>query len=176
MEDTEPINFKISQIDWQNRQCLNMGKEGIVYRVAPGVVVKVDGVSRHGVELQKRMVELGLSVPVFDFNSGASLPIDLAHEVCKVHGARKDLLADDLLRDMEEAELAVTCNCNRRIASLLLMAEAQPLSPEEQESDEVIQFRERLRDVYETLGINWDFHNPDNVMRYKGALVVIDFG
>jgi hypothetical protein len=173
MEDMERMVLKIEQIDWPNRQMLGYGKEGVVYRVAPGLAAKVGQVSKGGYDLQKLMCENNIALPVLGFVSSANIPTEVAYEICAVHGVRRELMSATV-NGATQPDPDGYCRCQKTWAGILLMPEAEPLTAEERRSNEVKNFRRRLQRWLKKNNKAWDYHNPNNVMRYRGRLVAID--
>ena len=166
MNDAESApTYSIADINWEARTYLGHGIEGVVYRVALGVAAKVGGTSRGSVDAQRLFHDLGLALPVLDFSGGMHISTDVACELCKQHGYARNLVAS---RHFE-------CSCHNTYVPVLLTPEALPLTEEERRSKEVRNFRRRLRRRLSKHNVVWDSDNPNNVMRFQGRLVAIDF-
>lgn len=163
--ETEFIGFPtIAAIDWDQADRIGMGGYAVVYRVGPGVVVKVGRVKPEEVEAQRYWARRLLALPVWDYRPKGPVPARIAQELCPVHGIRREILPE-----------GAPCSCDVEHHDLLLMPEADnaPVDTKSQAYRAFVMFFSR--DCEQQLGHYWDAR-PSNVASYQGRLVALDFG
>lgn len=158
--------WTVADVDWQQARPLAYGAFAAVFRVGEITAAKIGAITAAEAEDQRWAAELGWALPVLDYREGVNLPPDVTREVCAVHGPRADILPPDDYR----------CACEGKSLDVLLMPLAQAIAREEAESAEAKAFQEMVADqLAQQRGRALDCR-PGNLMRWRGRLVVVDFG
>jgi hypothetical protein len=145
--------LKIRHIDWSKAEYLGRGAYGRVYRVAPGIVVKLGHMREEEAIRQKKFAAMRLAVPVYDFQQDIEVPRQLVAGYCFLHGYDWD-----------------QCSCTET-RNALLMAEAERPG----ETRYTYRFMRRFYQLaYEVHDYYWDNHTG-NIGRYRGRYVALDF-
>ena len=164
--EAEFVGFPtIPDIDWEARQLIGMGASAVVYRVAPGVAVKVGRIAPDEAEAQRYFARRLLALPVWDYRPEWPVPGGISRELCPIHGPRRDILPQG----------GRGCACDARRHDVLLMPEADsaPIDVNTQEYRAFAMFFSR--DCEQQLGRCWDVR-PANVAFYQGQMIALDFG
>lgn len=152
----------VDSIDWPEAEPLAWGGYAMVFRVAPGYVAKVGNVEPSEAEAQRWGHEQGYALPVSDYQRQVRVPYEVTEQICAVHGPRGAIIAHP------------DCTCGHP-QDILLMPEAEYIPPEER-IDEIHEFQQKVADEAFDSQIACLDVRPSNVMRWRGNLVIVDWG
>lgn len=151
---------------WDRRQYLGGGWSAGVYAVRPGLVAKIGSLTEEEVLMQADLAKAGWALPIYEVAFGVQLPPAIHRELCLPHGIR---LAD------RPSRLSRPCTCDAPL-DMALMPRATPIAAGEYEDWTIWTFIRHLNAAVRVrYGRGWDAI-PDNVARYEGRLIGLDFG
>lgn len=156
--------MKIADIKWAEAVFIDAGSSGRVFRVGPGVVVKIAGwLNVEDPNMQRTLAKQNYAVPVIDFvQECRTVPRHIAKEVrrCFIHdlGSTKDWHQ---------------CECSAPI-SVLMMPEVTRAS-DHVPREEIVTFMGFIETfMAENYDRGWDAHSG-NVGWYQDHIVALDF-
>jgi len=153
----------INDIDWEQAKLLSaIGAYGLIYRVAPGLVVKVGFIEPEEAELQQRLAGLGKTLPVLAYVEACDVPQIISQTFCAQHGRRS------LPKDM------IICCCGSPL-DVLLMPEADTAIWDHYDDLTIAEFLEEIDTFCFEQGVVWDV-SERNLAMYSGRLVALDWG
>jgi hypothetical protein len=159
--ETENRRPTVDSIDWPEAEPLAWGGYAMVFRVAPGYVAKVGEVEPSEAKAQRWGHEQGYALPVSDYQRQVRVPYEVTEQICAVHGPRGAIIAHP------------DCTCGHP-QDILLMPEAEYIPPEER--DEIHKFQQKVADEAFDSQVACLDVRPSNVMRWRGNLVIVDWG
>lgn len=161
------ISFDIPKINWAKAKFLGAGISARVYRIAPGVVIRLSDLQSEATVIrQSYMAERGLALPVLAYDLSFRPAYRIRRQFCPHH------------RTYREPANFGGCYCESGL-SAIVMPEAETTGDSynwEDNSDPVVwEFIRYIKDYCKReLNYEWDGHDG-NVALWNGGYVALDF-
>lgn len=151
---------------------LDNGAYRAVYRVAPGLVVKIGLIDPDEVDAQHHLAAQARALPVLGYDEVPELPNWLERHACALCSSR-----DAGVQPNDGGNLSDYYTCSCGMQSAVLMPEAVPVAMgDSSPDDEIAAFMREIKAIcLEELDRPWDAA-ARHVARYQGRLVALDFG